>query len=350
MNPEAISSPLLHAFIGFEAALRRLNPLAIPELRNGLLVHVTPLEAVRESLLANDPHEGNQHDRQELLRACDLILDAIKRFGRGEDLEEAFTSALRAARKYCQAQEALFPLCGYSPEVSRYFAEPGTNTALLSEKKAHIHETHEFHTGAVPDPYARGGYSLFIPEIYTPERTWPLVVALHGGNGHGRDFIWTWLREARSRGFVLLAPTSLGPTWSILNAEVDAKPLSRHLEEVYSLVNIDRSRILLTGMSDGGTFALAVGVSPDCPYQAIAPVSCVLPPADMGYAKGRRLFWVHGAQDWMFPVSRTVQACQDLARAGADINLKIVHDLAHAYPREENDTILRWFDPDLTII
>jgi phospholipase/carboxylesterase len=97
-------------------------------------------------------------------------------------------------------------------------------------------------------------------------------------------------------------------------------------------------------MSDGGTFALAVGISQDCSYSAIAPVSCALPPVDMEHAKGKRLYWVHGAQDWMFPVSRIIQACKDLSRSGADIKLKVVHDLSHTYPREENDAILRWFE------
>jgi len=46
-------------------------------------------------------------------------------------------------------------------------------------------------------------------------------------------------------------------------------------------------------------------------------------------------------------VSRAVNACKDLSLAGADVRLKVVPDLSHAYPREENDAILRWFDPSL---
>jgi phospholipase/carboxylesterase len=344
MNLAVISSTLVQALSGFETALRRLSPLAISQIRNGLLVNMPPLAAARESLFASDQNAGNGLGQQELLRACELIMDAIKNFGKEENLQEAFMSVLRAARKHCQAQEALFGLCSVSPEVNRYFLEPGATPVLIPAQKPKCCETGIFHFGSDQDPYARGGYALYIPEIYTPKRAWPLVVALHGGYSHGRDFIWTWLREARSRGFVLLSPTSLGKTWSIANVEIDGQPLSRHLEEVRSRFSIDRSRILLTGMSDGGTFALAVGISQDYSYQAIAPVSCALPPVDMRHAKGKRLFWVHGAQDWMFPVSWTIQACKDLSRSGADIKLKVVHDLFHAYPREENDAIIRWFE------
>jgi phospholipase/carboxylesterase len=188
-----------------------------------------------------------------------------------------------------------------------------------------------------------------VPENYYPERPLPLVVALHGGYGHGRDFLWTWLREARSRGFALLSPTSIGTTWSITSIDDDAGTLKRHMEEVYARINIDRSRILVTGMSDGATFALCLGLREASWFTAIAPVSGVLSLTDIADAKGRRIYWVHGALDWMFPVSRAVFACQALKDAGADVKLKVIQDLSHAYPREENDGILTWFDPTLSL-
>jgi phospholipase/carboxylesterase len=49
---------------------------------------------------------------------------------------------------------------------------------------------------------------------------------------------------------------------------------------------------------------------------------------------------VHGAQDWMFAVGRAVKACKEISSAGADVRLKVVPDLSHAYPRQENDAIL----------
>ena len=51
-----------------------------------------------------------------------------------------------------------------------------------------------------------------MPEYYTPDRAWPLVMALHGGSGNGRGFLWSWLRDARSRGAILVAPTATGNT------------------------------------------------------------------------------------------------------------------------------------------
>ena len=93
-------------------------------------------------------------------------------------------------------------------------------------------------------------------------------------------------------------------------------------------------------MSDGGTFALGFGFQKDCPAKPIAPVSCVLPLVDLELAGDRRVYWVHGAQDWMFAVGRAVKAGKEISSAGADVRLKVVPDLSHAYPRQENDAIL----------
>jgi len=342
MNPESISSILVKASKAFETAMRKLNPFVLSGIREELLVHLEPLTAARQFLLGADTNTMDKNVQSGLLRATDFLIHAIKSFGNEKDLEASFISALRAGRKYCRAQEVLFTLCESFPAINRHFLEveviiapPGNNFQS--------NQTGIFHIGANHGLHARGGYSLYIPENYTPERAWPLIVALHGGYSHGKDFIWSWLREARSRGYILFAPTSTAMTWSITDVERDGKLIAGHLADVYSRVNVDRSRILLTGMSDGGTYALGLALSPDSIYRSIAAVACALPPVDFREARGKSICWIHGAQDWIFPAARTVYSCKELTQAGADIKLKIIPDLSHTYPREENDTILRWF-------
>lgn len=340
-NLENISVTLVSVLTAFEAGMRKLQPLMIPAIRDELDVHEPVLAAVRASLATEDGDAGLEENRRELLRACDLMMQAVRNFGRGEDLQDAFISALRASRKICRAEEALFPLCRLSPAVYRYFLEPAAD--VLPEGSTGDPGIGLFHVGANKDLRTRGGYSIYIPSSPSSTSDWPLVIALHGGYSHGRDFIWSWIREARSRDFVLLAPTSQAMTWSIGRVDADGELLMRHLEEVCSRVPIDRNRILLTGMSDGGTFALALGLSRENTFSNIAPVSCALPPVDLRNASGKRVLWIHGAQDWIFPVDRTVQACRYLKQSGVEIQLKVIPDLAHAYPREENDTMMKWF-------
>lgn len=342
MKPEQMAQILVAASKAFDAGMRRLNPIALDEIRNGLLVHLDPLREARRHLGDDGLNGRDQEVRAGLLRACDFLQHAIRNFADEEDLQAAYISALRAARKQCRALEVLYPLCGVFPAVNRYFLEPGA-TDMSPVEITRPEGTGLIHDDVSQNAHTRGGYSLYVPEAPAPESGWPLVVALHGGYSHGRDFIWTWLAEARSRGFVVFAPTSQAMTWSIANVDFDRELLKRHLEQIYSRVHIDPSRILLTGMSDGGTFALVLGMSAKGAYPAIAPVSAALPPVDMSQAKGKKILWVHGAQDWIFPVGWTVQSCKDLRQAGADIKLKVIEDLAHTYPREANAAILDWF-------
>ena len=67
------------------------------------------------------------------------------------------------------------------------------------------------------------------------------------------------------------------------------------------------------------------------------------------YAKDKRIFWIHGALDWMFPVHTARAACEMLKMAEADITLHMVDDLSHTYPRDKNDLILNWFDSTLAL-
>ena len=344
MTPESISETLIQALRGFDAAMRRLNPLALPEIREELLVHLQPLAAARQALPAILPGAIQESVRSALLRACDFISSAIKGFANDADLQRAYIEALRAARKQCRAQEALFALCGVFPEVNRYFLPAEGKTLPMPAGNLSDAETGIFHIGADQNLYERGGYSLYIPEAYTPQQAWPLIIALHGGYSHGRDFLFTWLREARSRGYILFAPTSSGMSWSITHAESDGHRLARHLEEVSSRVNIDRNRTLLTGMSDGGTYALELALSPNSPFRFVAPVACALPPVDLRQVGEKHIFWIHGAQDWIFPVSYAVLAGKKLLGAGAGLQQKIVRDLSHTYPTEENSAILQWFE------
>ncbi len=344
MNLQPITAALLETSAALDSAMRRLNPLALADLRQELLVHIEPLRDIRKFLHDENPSAADDIILAGLLRACDFLSAAIRNFANEEDLQAAYIAALRAARKHCRALEALFGLCPHFPNIDRYFRETAGLPDSTRACNAVNIETGLAHIGHNLNLHARGGYSLFIPETCSSGRAAPLIVALHGGYSHGRDFLWTWLAHARSRGYVLFAPTSQAMSWSIGHAATDAQLLLKHLDEIFGRVFIDRSRILLAGMSDGGTYALDLALSPGSIFQKVVCVACALAPVDLRQAQGKRIFWIHGAQDWIFPVSYAVQSVKQLKSAGADIRMKVLPDLCHAYPREENGAILDWFE------
>ena len=169
---------------------------------------------------------------------------------------------------------------------------------------------------------ARGGFSLYVPEAWDGQASMPLVVALHGGSGHGRDFLWSWLREARGRNVLVLSPTAQDRTWSIMGgADVDADRLRETIESVAARYPVDRARVLLTGMSDGATYALLLGLRSGPPFthlgRACARVlTCLLPPAAWTARRISDLL-IHGALDWMFPILPARMGRDALLSAGA---------------------------------
>ena len=70
---------------------------------------------------------------------------------------------------------------------------------------------------------------------------------------------------------------------------------------------------------------------------------------NLSRATGKRIYLVHGARDWMFPVETARIARDRLKDAGAEIVYREIDDLSHTYPRDENARILEWFDPALSI-
>ena len=138
-------------------------------------------------------------------------------------------------------------------------------------------------------------------------------MALHGGSGHGRDFLWTWLVEARTRGAILLSPSSLDSTWSLMGRDLDSGNVAAMVERISQRWHVDRQKLLLTGMSDGGTFCYVSGLRPDSPFTHLAPSSASFHPLLVEGTSRERLaglpiYLMHGVLDWMFPV--------DIARPG----------------------------------
>jgi phospholipase/carboxylesterase len=350
---DALLVALLGALDRVEWAQRYLFPPRALELADHLAPHAErlagPLRALEAAAWPEDLRLLRERLGQVTRQAIELIDTFASAARSGEPIE-----LYRALRRFAPLQEALYPLAPVLEPVSRWFLEPTRRgddvllrrlaAAALREDGARVGVLH-----ARNDHGRRGGLSLYVPETWEPSAPpTPLVVALHGGSGHGRDFVWAWLREARSRGILLLSPTALERTWSIMGGEdVDAPRLQAAVEDVATRYHVDRSRVLLTGMSDGGTYALLCGLQDGMPFTHLAPACGVLHPfllarGDIRRARGRPVYLVHGALDWMFPVQTARMGRDALEMAGARVVYREIGDLSHTYPRDENPRILDW--------
>jgi len=347
----AVLPPLLQSLEALGFIARHLNP---PDFGAVMEAAGTPDQALRtvRPRLADWPAEFT--DVQTSLEAAsDAALAAFKGLRAVQQGDGDLTTVFRALRYAPRAQEALYPLAAKLPPVSGFFVDPALRED--ADLMARLAEPARENTGILHDhnePGSRGGFSLYVPEYYTPDRAWPLVTALHGGSGNGRGFLWSWLRDARSHGAILVAPTATaGPsnksTWALMGEDTDTANLARILDLVRSRWNIDSKRLLLTGMSDGGTFCYVTGLESTSPFTHLAPVAATFHPlmAEMADAERLRslpIYLVHGRLDWMFPVQGARQTHQLLAAAGAEVTYRELDDLSHCYPREINPAILNW--------
>jgi phospholipase/carboxylesterase len=342
--------PLLQALESLGFIARHLNPPDFGAVMEAAGAPDAALQAAKSMLTAWPADFADL--RAPLDVAGEAVLTAFAGLRAVQRGDGDLIAVFRALRHVSRAQEALYPLTRRLPPVSSFFIAPELrdDAGLLARlaKPANT-DTGVFHDGN--EPGSRGGFSLYVPEYYTPDRAWPLVMALHGGSGNGRSFLWSWLRDARSHGAILVAPTATGSTWALMGDDADTPNLLRILEHVRQRWQIDPGRMLLTGMSDGGTFSYVTGLGGDSPFTHLAPVAATFHPlmadvADAQRLRGLPIHIVHGRLDWMFPVQTARQASQALTIAGADVTYREIDDLSHCYPREMNTDILDWLRRD----
>jgi phospholipase/carboxylesterase len=342
----ALLPPLLHTLEALAFVARHLDPTELSQV-------VASVGAPEDALRATRPRLDDWPDDfasiRELLRpASDAALAGIDGVRAAITGDGDLRSVFRSLRHLPRAQEAIYPLASRLLPVSQYFLEADQREDAALQTRVTV-PVREAETGVIHggEPGSRGGFSMYVPEYYTAERTWPLVMALHGGSGNGRAFLWSWLRAARTWGAIVVAPTAIGDTWALMGEDIDTPNVERILGLVRERWSIDPARLLLTGMSDGGTFCYVSGLEPASPFTHLAPVAATFHPmlaemADRERLRDLPITVTHGRLDWMFPVELARQADRALRAAGAAVTYREIADLPHCYPREINASLLGW--------
>jgi phospholipase/carboxylesterase len=342
---------ILRALHALEFAGRHISPATLVELIDAVAGRGEELAPALAASRATDWPQALSPARACLEQAAEAAADGIAGLRAAGDAPQPMLAAYRALRNYARAAEALYPMATHLRPVSQFFLESAARQdSVLAGRLAAIDPARSdvgpMHAGGPPG--TRGGFSLYVPEYYEPDRAWPLVVAMHGGSGNGGAFLWSWLREARTRGLIVIAPTAIGSTWSLMEPQVDGESIDRIVAEVAGRWRIDPTRQLLTGMSDGGTYSYLLGLGADCRFTHLAPIAASFHPmmmsfADAGRVRSLPIHIVHGRHDWMFPPEMAQSAHHALQQAGAAVVHREIADLAHTYPRDENGAILDWF-------
>ena len=318
-----------------QAQLRETAPDGFADLTGRLSQAEPPdsLRQFRDALIAGVRHCGNAS-------ASFLIAD-----------ERSYSmTAMDVRRSLCRGLQVLYGVRAHTPTLAGYWLLPDAMAERERLERPSLGA--DAPVGVVhrrrPDPEA--DYSLYVPESYTPHRSWPLIVCLHGAYGRGDHFLWSWLRPTKSRGYMVLAPKSLDVTWSILQPERDARSVAAMLEEICGEYAVDRNRIYLSGLSDGGTFTYLLGLSRPELFAGIAPIAGDFHGMmdDMLRRKQGQdlpIFIVHGAQDHIFPVETIRSGHALLTRLGYNALYEELPDWGHSYCSFANEgLVMPWFE------
>jgi predicted esterase len=188
--------------------------------------------------------------------------------------------------------------------------------------------------------------TLNIPPPAADRKSRPLLVLLHGGGGDADDFRYTF-PIGDETGVVILTLDSRDNTWDGVDSPFgpDVAFIDLALQYTFARVAIDPARIALGGASDGGFYALSVGMVNGDLFThliAVAPGRYVTLAPPVGRP---RIFVAHGTRDNVYPafLSRDI-VVPKLKGAGYDVTYREFdgpHNIPPAIAREAMEWLTR---------
>jgi predicted esterase len=341
----ALQRELLEMLRTFEAIQEELRPGRLGELQARMVT------AVRDTFRRFESEFVAMTPPAEMRDFHGALIGAVRELEKAYDLFMTHPGPqwtliyLHSRSAFCSGLYGLYELRGRLALLRGHFQSDGARVA----------------DGRPDDGTARGfihrerndkrsDYTLYVPEDYSPDSPLPLVVAMHGGFGQGREYVWTWLRPARSRGYAVLAPKSFDNTWDMSFPSIDTPSVRRMIEEVTREYAIDPARVYLTGLSDGATFSYIFGLEHSGLFRGIAPIAGVLHPAAApmlrrGMGRDTPILVIHGVHDFIFPVAFARQTRDFLGGIGYNVIYRELPDWGHAYPYSINELmVMPWFE------
>ncbi len=185
---------------------------------------------------------------------------------------------------------------------------------------------------------------LFVPPGLTAARPAPLLVSLHGAGGQGRSALSPPLLErAGQAGMLVLAPDSRGPTWDVILGGFgpDVAFIDAALDHVFERFAVDPRRTILSGFSDGASYALSLGVGNGDVFSHIVGFSpgFMAPDASEGQPP---IFISHGVHDRVLSIDHcSRQLVPLLERAGYAVEY-VEFDGGHEVPPAIVEQAVRW--------
>ena len=205
--------------------------------------------------------------------------------------------------------------CSASSEISNGFA--GKQVAAKFEKEITIN--------------VKSQYLIYFPEDYNRiDKTWPLVMFLHGAGERGTDIELVkkngppkLVSEEKKFPFILLSPQCPEKSWW------NNRVLFALLNEVISKYKIDENRIYLTGLSMGGYATWSLAIEYPEKFAAIVPICGGGEPNDVCALKNVPVWVFHGEKDNVVPIKEDINMVEALKQCGGNVKFTRYPETGH---------------------
>ncbi|MFH0889495.1 MAG: DJ-1/PfpI family protein [Planctomycetota bacterium] len=175
-------------------------------------------------------------------------------------------------------------------------------------------------------------YYLYVPDGYAHDKSWPLLIALHGAGDTARNFIGAWTGNASKYGYIVLAVKSAAQGW----VKSDGPLILSAIEDVKKQYLINHDLVFIAGFSSGAFMVSEFGMDNYKLFRIIATFAGATFMSAPQPAKDRiSIFIICGAQDLNMISSK--QGLTVLKSGNMDVELKEVPNLGHAMRNEDID-------------
>lgn len=228
-------------------------------------------------------------------------------------------------------------LCGQSAPAESAEVQGGARLRARPTKPKQRAQAGRYYFGLAK---GRDGY-FSVPPDYSPGKPVPFILMLHGAGGS--KGLEVFCEDAAREGIAVAVPDSRGLTWDRIKGRFgpDIAFLDRVLQHIFDRVMVDPRRIAIAGFSDGGSYALSVGLSNGDLFTHVIAYSPEFVSAPNRYGKPP-IFITHGVQDQVLSINLTEHMVRELERSGYQVKFTEFSG-GHMMRPDLVKESLRWF-------
>ena len=191
-------------------------------------------------------------------------------------------------------------------------------------------------------------YLLFLPNGYNEQKSWPMILFLHGAGERGDD-----LELVKKHGppkivetqkdfpFIVVSPQCPEDSSWIKENEF----LKELLNDIEVRYKVDKDRIYLTGLSMGGYGTWSLACEYPERFAAIVPICGGGEPSKASKLKDMPVWTFHGVQDKVVSVEKSQEMVKAINALGGNVKLTVYPDAGHDSWTQtyDNPKLYDWF-------